>query len=79
MKKISEMGFMGYSGYSLKKNSNGWRVFYVYTYEGVVGDMMTSLCTLDIDEEMSSLVKKRDFNYIESKDIISIYEKYFKK
>lgn len=79
MKRSAETGFIGYSRYSLKPNTNRWRLFYVYTIDQKIYDMMTEFCSLDIDEEISSLVKKRDFNYVETKDIIELHKKYFQK
>ena len=77
MKVASSNSAFGFTGYSLKKNSNRWRVFYVQTRDNKeIEDMMTYLCTLDIDEEISSLVRKRDWNYITDEDIIKIYDKY---
>jgi hypothetical protein len=79
MNRVQETAFIGYSRYQLKPNSNRWFLFFVYTKDKKIYNMMTDLCTLDIDEEMSSLVRKRDFNYVESDDVIKLHQKYFQK
>lgn len=80
MKRIQETGNIGYSRYSLGLNKNGWRLFFVNTSDPRIYDMMTYLCTLsNIDEEVSDLVKRRDFNYINIEDVEKIHHKYFKE
>jgi hypothetical protein len=78
MKRIQETATFGYSRYSLKPNSNDWHSFFVYTEDRRIYNMMDDLCSLDnIDEEMSKHVQRRDFNYIDEKDIEKIHSKYF--
>lgn len=79
MRRTQEAGVLGYSRYSLRSNTNNWHLFYVRTTDSKIYDMMTDLCTIQtIDQEISSLVKRRDFNYIDENDIIKIHNKYFK-
>jgi hypothetical protein len=74
MKRIQETATFGYSRYSLRPNSNGWRSFFVNTADPRVYDMMDDLCSLRrIDEEISGCVKRGDFNYVEVADIERIH------
>jgi hypothetical protein len=77
MNRIQETGSIGCSRYRLKPNSNGWSLFFVYTSDKKIYNMMTDLCTLNIDQEVSALVKRKDFNYIETDDVIKLHQKYF--
>ena len=71
---------IGFSRYSLKPNSNNWRLFFAYTVDKKILNMLEDLCTIEnIDEEMSGYVKRRDFNYIDVDDIVKIHSKYFLK
>ena len=80
MRRTQEAGVLGYSRYSLRRNTNNWHLFYVRTTDSKIYDMMTDLCTIQtIDQEISSLVKRRDFNYIDENDIIKLHNKYFKE
>lgn len=80
MRRTQEAGVLGYSRYSLRSNTNNWHLFYVRTTDSKIYDMMTDLCTIQtIDQEISSLVKRRDFNYIDENDIIKLHNKYFKE
>lgn len=78
MKRTQTTGNIGYSRYSLKKNTNNWRSFFVLTKDKEIYDMMTDLCSVEtIDEEISKYVKRYDFNYVETDQVKKLHSIYF--
>ena len=78
MKRVQETGSVGYSRYSLGPNTKNWRLFFVYTRDPDVYDMMSDLCTLpNIDQEVAELVERRDFNCVDDEKIVKLHRKYF--